>query len=86
MPLEVFDVPFRGLARMGPGLNRVLFRGQAEGVPAHGMQHVPAPHPFITGDDIGRDIAFGMTHVEPGSRRIREHVENIKLGLGGVDL
>ena len=71
---------------MGPGFNRVLFRGQAEGVPSHGMQHVPAPHPFVTGDDIGRNIAFGMAHVESGSGRVREHIEDIKLGLGRVDL
>ena len=66
LPLEIFNVPFGGLARMGPGFNRVLFRGQAERVPSHGVQHVPAPHPFVAGDDIGRDVTFGMTHVESG--------------------
>ena len=71
---------------MGPGFNRVLFRRQAERVPSHGVQHVPAPHPLVAGDDIGRDIALGMTHVEPGSRRVREHIEDVKLGLGGVDV
>ena len=85
LPFEVFNVPFGGLPRMGPGFNRILFRRQAEGVPSHGMQHVPAPHPFVASDDVGRDIALGMADVESGSRRVWEHVEDVKLGLGRVD-
>ena len=71
---------------MGPGFNRVLFRRQAEGIPAHGMQHVITQHPFVASNNVGRNIALGMAHVESGTRRIREHIEDVKLGFGGVDV
>ena len=63
------------------GLDRVLFRGQAERVPAHGVQHVEAAHPFVAGDDISGGVTFGMSDMQTGAARIRKHVEDVEFRL-----
>ena len=59
-------------------LDGVLFGGQAEGVPSHGVQDVVAVHAFETAPDIRRRIAFRMADVETGAGWIGEHVENVE--------
>ena len=73
------------------GLDRVLFGWQPERVPAHGMQHVEAAHPFVARDDVSSGVTFGMSDVKTSAARIRKHVEDvefrlcrIKAGLAGV--
>ena len=63
------------------GLDRVLFRRQAEGIPAHRMQHIEAAHALVARDDIGRGVAFGMADVQARAARIREHVEDVEFRL-----
>ena len=64
-----------------PGLDRVLLGGQAERVPAHRMQHVDAAHALVARDDVGRGVALGVADVEARARRVREHVEDVHLGV-----
>ena len=63
--------------------DRVLLRGQAEGVPAHRVEHVEALHARVARDDVGRRVALGVAHVEARARRVREHVEDVFLPAAG---
>ena len=54
---------------------RVLGR-QAEGVPAHRMQHVVALGAHIAGDDVAHGVVPHMPHMDaPGG--VREHLKNV---------
>ena len=56
------------------GLHRVLLGGQPERVVPQGVQHVVAEHPVEAAEDVGRDVAEWMPHVQTRARRVREHV------------
>ena len=56
------------------GLDRILLGRQAEGVIAHGVQHVLALHTMVAADHIGGKVAQRVTHMQTLARRIREHV------------
>ena len=62
---------------MGAGFFGVLFGGQTEGVPAHGVHYARAFHAIVAADDVGGGIPFGMSHVEPISAGVREHIQDI---------
>ena len=78
---EPVHVLLGGDRRMSTRLHRVLLGRQPESVPAHRMQHVKAAHPLVSAKNVGGGIAFGMAHMEPGPRRIGEHVKTVELGL-----
>lgn len=84
-PTQLFPVPGAvldgGGAGVLPGLDRVLFRRQAKGVKSHGMEDRMALHSAEPGHHIRCDIAQGMPYVEPGPRRVREHIQYIGFGL-----
>ena len=71
---HVGDVLLGGDARMLTGLDRILLGRQAEGVIAHGVQHVLALHTVVAADHIGGKVAQRVTHMQALARRIREHV------------
>ena len=64
-------------------LDRRVFGWQAEGVPAHRLQHILAQHALITGDHIAYRVVTHMAHVQ-FSARIREHGQAIELFPGGI--
>ncbi len=65
-----------------PGHGGVL-RRQPERVPAHGMEHVEAPHPLVPGHHVPDGVVAHVAHVDaPG--RVREHLQHVVLGPGGV--
>ncbi len=66
-----------GFGRVRAGFDGVLFGWQAEGVPAHGMQHIVAAHALIAAPDIRGGIALGVAYVQAVPRRIGEHVQHI---------
>ena len=72
------DVFGGGDGGMRSGLDGVLFGGQAEGVPSHGVQDVEAVHAFEAAPDIRRRIAFRMADVEARSGWVGEHVEYVE--------
>ena len=73
------------IARVDAGLDGVLLGGQAEGVPAHRVQHVAAPHPLVAGEDVGGDVALGVADVQARAAGVGEHVEHVELGPGRVE-
>ena len=67
---------------MRTGLNGVLFSGEAESVPTHGVEHVETAAALVAADDIGSGVTFGVAHMEACATRVREHVQAVILGLG----
>src|SRR6266704_892944 len=61
------------------------FRRQAEGVPAHRMHHVESAHPLHTRHDVPYRIVAHVAHVQR-TGRIRQHLQNVILGLRRVRL
>jgi hypothetical protein len=61
------------------GLDRVLLGRQTERVPTHRMQHVHAGHAQPARPDVRRGVALRVADVEPRARRVREHVEDVRL-------
>src|SRR5690606_16208264 len=55
---EVGDVVLGGLGGVGAGFDGVLFGGQAEGVPPHGVQDVDALHALVSAEDVGGGVAL----------------------------
>ena len=66
---------------MRAGFDCVLFGGQAERVPANRMKDVEALCAFGTADDVGTGVTLRVADVQPGARRVGEHVERVKLRL-----
>ena len=84
LPLEGLDVLGRGDLRMGPRLHRILFRRQAKGIPAHGVEDIVSLHPLVATPDVAGGIALGMPHVKPRPGRIGKHVQHIDFLPGGI--
>ena len=88
-PLQL--APHRGnivvgpVARMDAALDRGIFRGQAEGVPSHGMDDVIPPGPAVAGHGVPQRVVADMTHVDL-ARRIGEHLHDIIFRLAGIGL
>ena len=60
------------------GLNGVLFRGEAEGVKAHRVQHVKSLVTLKTADDVAGNVAERVADVKARTRRVGKHVEHVK--------
>ena len=56
------------------GLHGILLGRQAEGVVAHGVQHILALHAVIARYHIGGEIAQRMADMQALARRVGEHV------------
>src|SRR5690606_5144636 len=52
---------------------------------AHRVQHVVPEHPPESRHDVRGDVSEGMADVQPSSRGIREHVEDVRLRLLRVE-
>ena len=86
LALEGGDVGDGGDRRMLAGLDRVLLRGQAEGVPAHRVENVVALAAFGAADDVGGGVALGVADMEAGTGGVGEHVEDEELRAGGIEV
>ena len=80
---EAVDVLVRALPRVRSRFDGVVLRRQSEGVPAHGVQNVEALHAFEAAVYVGRGVALGVSDVQSGAGRIREHVQNVN-GLSSL--
>ena len=70
------DVLIGRRARVGAGLHRVLLRGETERVVAHRVEDVVSVHTLEARVHVGGDVTEWMTDVQPGTTRVREHVEH----------
>jgi len=64
-------------------LDSCILRGKAEGIPAHGVEHIETPHPLIARDYVTDSIVTDMSHMDP-SRGIWKHFETVVLRLRRV--
>ncbi|MNQ46919.1 hypothetical protein D3C85_607460 [compost metagenome] len=62
--LHVLDVFVGPLGGRDLVLHRGVFRRHAEGVPAHGLQHVLAEHALVAGDHVTNGVVAHMAHVQ----------------------
>lgn len=70
---------------MLPGLNRILFGGQAKGIKAHRMQDRVTLHSLEAGDHIGGYIPKRMSDMKSCPRRVGEHIQDIIFRNSGID-
>ena len=79
----------RGDILIGPfgGMDLVLdggvLRRQAEGVPAHRMQHVEAARLLVARHHIAQRVVADMAHMD-APRRVGEHLQHVIFRPGGV--
>ncbi len=66
---------------MLPCLDGILLGRKPVGIITHRMKHIEAAQPLIACIDVGSYVSQRMAYMQPGSRRIREHVKHIELGL-----
>ena len=57
------NVLLGGVTRVPTSLDRILLSRQAEGVPAHGVEHVKALGFFVALQRITGGVAFGVTNM-----------------------
>ncbi len=81
LAVVVGDVALGGDARVDAHLDGVVLRGQAERVPAHGVEHVEALHALEARDRVGGDVVAAVADAQPVAGRVREEVEGVELGL-----
>ena len=55
-----------------------VFGGQAEGVPAHGVQHVEAAHPLIARERVADGVVADVADVERAAR-IGQHFQHVDI-------
>jgi hypothetical protein len=67
------------------GLDCVLLGWKAERIEPHRVKYVRTAHPVVSGEDVGSDVTEWMTDMETRTRRVREHINDVHLGLGGVE-
>ena len=74
--VDVLHGPPGGMDLVGDG---GVLRGQAKGVPAHGMKHVESAHALVARDHVSDGVVPHVAHVYP-ARRIGKHLQQIILG------
>ena len=82
---HVVDVGVGPLCRMRSVLDGGVFRRQAEGVPADGMQDIVALKTAETRHDVAYGVVADVSHMNV-ARGIREHFHKKILGLGRIDI
>jgi len=68
---------------MGVVLDGGVFGGQAEGIPAHGVQHIETAHALYAGHHVADGVIAHVAHVH-GAGGIRQHLEGVIFGFGGI--
>ena len=79
--LHVGDIVSGPAAGVDALFHRGVFRGHAEGVPPHRVQHFVADHPLVAGQHIAHRVIAHMPDVN-APRRIGKHFQHIAARLG----
>ena len=83
---EMIHVIAGHLGRRDLVLNGIVFRRQAEGIPADRIEHVIPFHPPLSGDDVDGGIAARMADMQSRAGRIRKLDQTVKLRLAEIIL
>ena len=67
-------------------MDGILFGWQTICIESHRMQHIESFQTFISGINVGCDVAEWVADVQTGSGRIREHIQYIKFRFGRIDV
>ncbi len=78
--LDILVGPF---ARIDLLLHGRVFGGQAEGIPAEGMQHAEALRPLVARDDIAHHVVAHVPDMD-APRRIGKHLKHIVFRLVAI--
>ena len=81
---EGIDGLARCLGRVLAGADRVVFRRKAECVVAHRVDDVEPAAPAEVGDGVADRVVLEVADVGL-ARRVGEHLEDVRLGLRGVE-
>ena len=83
---EVGDVPRDEFVRVGPYLEGVVLRVDAERVEAHGLEHVLAAQPPVPAVRVRADVRVHVPDVQPLRGGVREHHEVVVGVLRGPEV
>ena len=72
---------FGGYCRVLTCLYSILLSRKTVCIVTHWVKHIVSLQSFETCENIGSDIPERVTYVKPGTRRIGEHIKNIKFLL-----
>ena len=81
--LHVGDIVVGPLGRRDLVLHGGVFRRQAEGVPAHGLEHVLALHALEARDHVADGVVAHVAHVQL-ARGIRKHAQAVEFFPRGI--
>ena len=84
LALKTRHIIFRHNLRMNVVLDRIVFRGQTESIPAHGIEHIVALHPPLSRHDIKRRIGARMSHMQSLPRGIGKLYQRIIFRFGVI--
>jgi len=79
-PLVIGGVLRHHLPGVAPLLDGLVLGRLAEGVPAHGMQHIESGHALVAAEGIHRHVVLEVPHMEARPRGVGEHLQAIGLG------
>jgi hypothetical protein len=83
---KCIDVRFGRDRRMDTCPDSVALGRQAVSVPPHRMQNIESTHALVSGNYVGRCIAFRMSDMQTFTGRVGKHVQHIEFGLGKIGL
>ena len=81
---EVLNVVVGHLGGVDVVFDGVVLGGQAEGVIAHGEQHIVAVHPALPGHHVHGGVGPGVAHMEALTGGVGEFHQGIEFGLVAV--
>ena len=81
---KVLDVIVGHLGGVDVVLDGVVLRGQAEGVIAHGEEHIVAVHAALAGHHIHGGVGAGVAHVQALPGGVGELHQGVKFGFVAV--
>src|SRR3989338_4158269 len=84
LPYEICNCLISKFLRVRFCLYSSILCRQAKAVISHRIQDIKAPHSLKTGINITDCIIKSVAHMQPASRRIRKHLQNIILFLPAV--
>src|SRR3989338_609180 len=84
LPYEVCNCLISKFLRVRFCLYSSILGRKAKSIISHWVENIKALHPLKAGINITNCIIKSMAHMQPASRRIRKHLQNIILFLSAI--